>query len=143
MVKKSIERVYLGLIFLFLYLPIVVLIVVCVFALLYVGGIFDGLNFVDAFGNTDATVGLPWGGLIVVVLTMLYMVARRLMTFKEAMDCFELKKDRKNYSKAYMYYRKEWIEANIGWVFALIIAVIVVPFIVKKVMAFIRELKSL
>lgn len=63
--------------------------------------------------------------------------------FKEAMDCFELKKDRKNYSKAYMYYRKEWIEANIGWVFALIIAVIVVPFIVKKVMAFIRELKSL
>jgi hypothetical protein len=42
-----------------------------------------------------------------------------------------------------MYYRKEWIEANIGWVFALIIAVIVVPFIVKKVMAFIRELKSL
>ena len=70
-----------------LVLPIVVLIVVCVFALLYVGGIFDGLNFVDAFGNTDATVGLPWGGLIVVVLTMLYMVARRLMTFKEAMDC--------------------------------------------------------
>ena len=70
-----------------LILPIIVLIVVCVFALLYVGGIFDGLNFVDAFGNTDATVGLPWGGLIVVVLTMIYMVARRLMTFKEAMDC--------------------------------------------------------
>ena len=70
-----------------LVLPIIVLIVVCVFALVYVGGIFDGLNFVDAFGNTDATVGLPWGGIIVVVLTMIYMVARRLMTFKEAMDC--------------------------------------------------------
>ncbi len=70
-----------------LVLPIVVLIIVCVFALVYVGGIFDGLSFVDAFGNTDATVGLPWGGLIVVVLTMIYMVARRLMTFKEAMDC--------------------------------------------------------
>ena len=55
--------------------------------MVYVGGIFDGLNFVDAFGNTDATVGLPWGGIIVVVLTMIYMVARRLMTFKEAMDC--------------------------------------------------------
>ena len=63
------------------------LIIVCVFALVYVGGIFDGLNFVDAFGNTDATVALPWGGIIVVVLTMIYMIARRLMTFKEAMDC--------------------------------------------------------
>ena len=70
-----------------LILPIVVLIIVCVFALVYVGGIFDGLNFVDAFGNTDATVALPWGGIIVVVLTMIYMIARRLMTFKEAMDC--------------------------------------------------------
>lgn len=70
-----------------LVLPIAVLIIVCVFALVYVGGIFDGMSFVDAFGNTDATVGLPWGGIIVVVLTMLYMVARRLMTFKEAMDC--------------------------------------------------------
>ncbi len=70
-----------------LVLPVVVLIIVCVFALVYVGGIFDGMSFVDAFGNTDATVGLPWGGIIVVVLTMIYMVARRLMTFKEAMDC--------------------------------------------------------
>ncbi len=70
-----------------LVLPIVVLIVLCVFALVYVGGIFDGASFVDAFGNTDATIGLPWGGIIVVVLTMIYMVARRLMTFKEAMDC--------------------------------------------------------
>lgn len=70
-----------------LVLPIILLIIVCIFALVYVGGIFDGLNFVDAFGNTDATVGLPWGGIIVVVLTMIYMVARRLMTFKEAMDC--------------------------------------------------------
>ncbi len=70
-----------------LVLPVIVLIIVCVFALVYVGGIFDGLNFIDAFGNTDATVGLPWGGIIVVILTMIYMIARRLMTFKEAMDC--------------------------------------------------------
>ncbi len=70
-----------------LVLPIIVLIIVCVFALVYVGGIFDGMSFVDAFGNTDATVGLPWGGIVVVVLTIIYMVARRLMTFKDAMDC--------------------------------------------------------
>ena len=70
-----------------LVLPIVLLIGVCVFALVYVGGIFDGASFVDAFGATDATVGLPWGGLITVVVTIIYMVARRLMTFKEAMEC--------------------------------------------------------
>lgn len=70
-----------------LVLPIIVLIVICVFALVYVGGILDGANFIDAFSNTDATVGLPWGGLIALVFTIIYMVARRVMTFKEAMDC--------------------------------------------------------
>ena len=70
-----------------LVLPILVLIIICVFALVYVGGIFDGANFIDAFSNTDATVGLPWGGLVALVFTIIYMVLRRVMTFKEAMDC--------------------------------------------------------
>ncbi len=70
-----------------LILPIVVLIGVCVFALVYVGGIFDGLSFIDAFGNTDATVGLPWGGLITLVLAMAYLILRRTITFKDAMEC--------------------------------------------------------
>ena len=63
------------------------IIVICVFALVYVGGIMDGASFIDAFSNTDATVGLPWGGIIALVFTIIYMVARRVMTFKEAMDC--------------------------------------------------------
>jgi len=67
--------------------PVIVLISVCVFALVYVGGIFDGASFIDAFSNTDATIGLPWGGLLALVITIIYMVARRVMTFKEAMDC--------------------------------------------------------
>lgn len=70
-----------------LILPIILLIVICVFALVYVGGIMDGASFIDAFSATDATVGLPWGGLIALVITVIYMLARRLMTFKEAMDC--------------------------------------------------------
>ena len=45
------------------------------------------LNFIDAFANTDATVGLPWGGLIALILIMIYFVARRLITVKEAMEC--------------------------------------------------------
>ncbi len=67
--------------------PVVALIVACVFALVYVGGIMDGASFIDAFADTDATVGLPWGGLVALVITIAYMLCRRVMTFKESMDC--------------------------------------------------------
>ena len=72
-----------------LVLPILLLIVVCVIALVYVGNgnTFKGMNIVEAFSNTDATVGLPWGALIVLAVTVVYMIARRVMTFKEAMEC--------------------------------------------------------
>lgn len=69
-----------------LLLPIIVLIGICVYALYYVGN-EGGMNFIDAFGNTDATVALPWGGLIALVITMAYFMARRLLSFKEAMAC--------------------------------------------------------
>ena len=76
--------------------PIVFLIVMSVIALIYIGGFFGtdywgGTDlkgdFVGAFGNTDATVGLPWGGLFSLVVIVAYMLIRKLMTFKEAMDC--------------------------------------------------------
>ena len=70
-----------------LILPVVLLIGICVFALVYNGGIFDGLNFIDAFGNTDATVGLPWGGIVALILIVAYLIIRRIVTFKEAMEC--------------------------------------------------------
>ena len=66
--------------------PILVLIPVCIFALVYNGGILDGETFVDAFGNTDATVALPWGGLITLVISMIYFALRRSMTLKEMMN---------------------------------------------------------
>ena len=74
-----------------LILPIVVLIVACVFALVYNGGFFDAsseyhLDFIGAFGNTDATVGLPWGSLIALIFTIAYLMCRKAITFKEAMD---------------------------------------------------------
>ncbi len=70
-----------------LVLPIIVLIVACVFALVYNGGIFDGSNFIDAFSNTDATVGLPWGSIIALAFAIIYLCARKVVTFKEAMEC--------------------------------------------------------
>ncbi|MCM1148612.1 MAG: Na+/H+ antiporter NhaC family protein [Butyricicoccus sp.] len=79
-----------------LILPVVVLIITCVIGMIYVGGFFGvdawggtdcAGDFVAAFANTDATVALPWGGLIALVFTVIYMVARRLISFKDAMAC--------------------------------------------------------
>jgi Na+/H+ antiporter NhaC len=69
-----------------LLLPILVLIGVCVFALVYNGGILSGSDFITAFADTDATVGLPWGGLIALVFTIAYLNARKVINFKEAME---------------------------------------------------------
>ena len=63
--------------------------------------------------------------------------------YKEAMDYFKLKREKKYYSKAFMYYRKEWIERNIGKCLIVLLVIILVPFIIKRVKAFKRELMSL
>jgi len=70
-----------------LIIPVAILIVICVFALVYVGGILDGASFITAFGDTDATVGLPWGGLIALVVTVIYLICRKVVSFKDAMAC--------------------------------------------------------
>ena len=75
-----------------LIIPIALLIVVCVIGLLYIGGFFTADSgftgdFIGAFGETDATVGLPWGGLIALVVVIIYLVARRTISFKSALEC--------------------------------------------------------
>ena len=67
--------------------PVIVLIGICIFALVYVGGILSGASFIEAFGDTDATVGLPWGAIIALVVTIIYLLIRRVITFKDAMGC--------------------------------------------------------
>ena len=68
------------------------------FALFYIGRCInaDGfasanydssMSFSEAFSNTDATIGLPWGGLITLLFVIIYFIARRLISFKEAMEC--------------------------------------------------------
>lgn len=62
--------------------------------------------------------------------------------FEEAMDYFKLKLDFKNYSKAYKLYRKEKIEDNIGYVFAIIVVLLVVIFIRNTVKKIRREVSE-
>jgi tetratricopeptide (TPR) repeat protein len=67
----------------------------------------------------------------------------RQKKYKEAMDCFKVKRDRRDYSKAFKYYRKEWIEKNIGWMVGLLIAIIVLSIVVKIVKKIKWELNTL
>ncbi len=79
-----------------LVLPILVLIVVVFFAMLYAGGYYGETdwigpentgNLIGAFGDTDAFIALPWGGLIALVFAFIYFLCRRTLSFKELAEC--------------------------------------------------------
>ena len=70
-----------------LILPIVVLIASCIVGMIYSGGFFEGENFVDAFSNSDASVGLMLGSAVTLVITVIYYLFRRVLKFKTMADC--------------------------------------------------------
>ena len=70
-----------------LVLPVLMLIGLETFALVYVGGIMEGKSFAEALSDTDATVGLPWGAIIALVLAVAFYRIRGVMSFRTAMRC--------------------------------------------------------
>ncbi len=75
-----------------LILPVTVLIVLCVLGMIYSGGIFsqDSYsygNFVNAFANSDASIGLVLGSFGALIFTIIYYLFRRVLSFKNAMGC--------------------------------------------------------
>lgn len=70
-----------------LVLPILLLIVCCVLGMIYTGGFFSGANFVDAFANSDASVGLVIGSSIALLLTIAFLVTRKVLSFHNCMAC--------------------------------------------------------
>ena len=54
-----------------LLIPILSLIICCVIGMIYTGGFFDGVDFVTAFSNSDASLGLAIGSAVALVLTSL------------------------------------------------------------------------
>ena len=70
-----------------LILPIMVLVAACVIGMIYSGGFFAGEDFVTAFSNSDASVGLMLGSAFGLVFTLAYYAIRRAMSFKEMMGC--------------------------------------------------------
>ncbi len=69
-----------------LIVPIVILIISCVIGMIYSGGFFSGESFVDAFSNSDASVGLAYGAFVAIILTVVFYLFRRVLTFKSIME---------------------------------------------------------
>jgi len=76
-----------------LILPVASLIVFCVLGMIYTGGFFESAmgaqDFVDAFANSDASVGLTYGSFLAIVFTLILYLTRRILKFKECMQCIE------------------------------------------------------
>ena len=70
-----------------LLLPIIILIVCCVIGMIYSGGFFDGASFIQAFSDSDASVGLMLGSAFALVFTIIYYLCRRVMGFGQMMNC--------------------------------------------------------
>ena len=70
-----------------LVLPIIALVVCCVIGMIYSGGFFEGAGFIEAFSNSDASVGLLLGSAFALVFTFIYYLIRRTMKFGDMMSC--------------------------------------------------------
>lgn len=66
-----------------LLIPIISLIGLCIFFMIYTGGIFDGLNIAEAFANCDSSLSLVLGSLCAIIVIFVLYIPRKVITFRE------------------------------------------------------------
>ena len=64
-----------------------VLIVACIFGMIYTGGFFEGVDFVTAFADCNASAGLVLGSSIALLFTFVFYRVRNVMTFQDFAAC--------------------------------------------------------
>ncbi|SFP64846.1 transporter, NhaC family [Butyrivibrio proteoclasticus] len=69
-----------------LILPIITLIICCIIGMIYTGGFFEGASFVDAFSGSDASVGLVYGSVAALIITIVFYVCTKVLSFTECMN---------------------------------------------------------
>ncbi len=67
--------------------PIISLVLCCVVGMIYTGGFFSGESFINAFANSDASVGLVLGSVVALVITLAFYLIRNVLSFNQCMDC--------------------------------------------------------
>lgn len=70
-----------------LVIPVIFLIISCITGLIYTGGFFDGVPFVEAFSKCDASLGLVFGSFITLVFMFILYIPRKILKLKEFADC--------------------------------------------------------
>jgi len=70
-----------------LVIPVIALVFCCIIGMIYTGGFFSGETFIDAFANSDASVGLVYGSFFGLVLTLILYLVRGVLSFKDCMEC--------------------------------------------------------
>lgn len=70
-----------------LLIPIVCLVISCVIGMIYTGGFFGGVDFVTAFSQSDASVGLVLGSFFGLLITVILYMIRRVLSFRDCMAC--------------------------------------------------------
>lgn len=71
----------------YLLVPVIALIVFSTLGMVYTGGFFSGVDFVTAFSNSDASVGLMLGSFFAIVVTVIFYLISGAMKFKDIMEC--------------------------------------------------------
>ena len=82
--------------------PIIILIIMCVLGMIYTGGFFtkmiedeegnliangNFLSFINSFSDSDASVGLVLGSFAALIITVVFYVCRKVLSFKSSMLC--------------------------------------------------------
>ena len=67
--------------------PVLVLIAACIFGMVYTGGFFEGVDFITAFADCDASAGLVLGSSIALLFTFVFYRVRSVMTFQDFAAC--------------------------------------------------------
>ena len=67
--------------------PVIILIISCVVGMIYTGGFFSGTPFASAFANCDAAASLSMGSIFALIVSILYYVLRRILSFESVMKC--------------------------------------------------------
>lgn len=70
-----------------LLIPIISLIICCVIGMLYTGGFFSGVDFVTAFSESNASLGLTLGSFFGLLITLVLYQVRRVLDFQDCMAC--------------------------------------------------------
>lgn len=70
-----------------LILPVIFLIISCIICMIYTGGFFEGVSFVEAFTNCNASLGLVLGSFMTLLFIFVLYIPRKIISYTEFAEC--------------------------------------------------------